>query len=161
MNISTRLLGLLCILFVIVPGTGQADGDSQSLTFYRLPSGEITEQSVRDGKTMRKLARKEGHITLWLTSGVQFSVSFESMSPEELEEQKSRVADEFSEVLGPMIEANNVWEPKFGRYIRGPGCVVRANAKGVRQLLHDERIVQIVAADQFRDQKMVVNEKSR
>jgi len=68
------------------------------------------------------------------------------MSPEQAQNQTTKVQAAFIELLQPMIADGDVWEPAGGSYIRGPGCLVRATKKGLRKLVNDERLIQVVHA---------------
>jgi len=121
---------------------------SESLIFYRNPNGVLGDDSRANAKVMLEIAREQGHITVWVTLDFEFNFYMEHMTPNEIAEQNAAVADSFEEVLTPLVRRRQVWHPPSGPHIRGPGCTVRANERGLIALLRNERLIQIVAMEE-------------
>jgi len=135
-----RLIVCLLVLFFIPQTYGQ---EQETYAFYRNAEGEVSKFSKDQAKQMLNYAKEHGQITLWLVLNYPYNVDFGNMTPEEINTQKAEVAQGFSKLLAPLISSGDAWHPPSGVYIRGPGCTVRANAKGLKQLLDDERLFQI------------------
>ena len=143
-NISGK--AALCILLsACVIGFAIASGGT--VAFYRDQEGNVDANAKADGKLMSRKVREDGVITLWITTGIPFNLRFSSMSEEEVAEQNARVRESFSEILDPLVNAGSVWHPESGPFIKGPGCTVRADKDGLKALLRDDRLIQIVATD--------------
>ena len=124
---------------------------NQILAHYRGPDGMVTTQSKSNAQIMHQIAKDQGHVTLWLTLNYPFNYYFDELTPEEIAEQEIEVVQGFNEILDPLVEDEDVWHRSAGPYIMGPGIAVRATDKGLRELLKDERLFQVVAIEQYSD----------
>lgn len=138
-------LGSLLIVFLFPTVETQAE---LGLTAYRDLSGELTSQSKKNASAMTRLAAKNGHITILLMLNYPFNIYLDQMTESELKAQEEGVRNGFAEVLDALVANKKVWYPESGPYISGPSCTVRATVAGLQQLVHDERILQIVAFDE-------------
>ena len=141
-NKSKLLIGLL-LASLLTP----LSVSGESIVYYRDFDGSVNAASKVYSKQMKQIAAKNGYVTLWLTIDYPVNVNFESMTPEELAEQEAEISAEIDTILNPLIERNKVWHPATGKFVKGPGCVVRATTAGLVHLLKDERILQITAMD--------------
>jgi hypothetical protein len=139
-----RLVVCLSVLLFIPQTFAQ---EHETYAFYRNAEGEVSQFSKDQAKQMLKYAKEHGQITLWLVLNYPYNVDFENMTSEEINTQKAEVSQGFNELLEPLMSSGDVWHPLSGVYIRGPGCTVRANSKGLKQLLDDQRLFQITTYD--------------
>ena len=115
--------------------------------FYRDASGGITKESRQHASAMHKIADKQGYVTLWLLFDLPFNEAMHTMTEDELAEHKIFVANYADDVLGTLVDTNQVWHPKAGPLVAGLGCNVRATPQGLSNLLKEKRIIQIVSVD--------------
>lgn len=94
---------------------------------------------------MVDLAQANGHIDVWITLNYPFNLYADQMTEEETTTQDAEVAAGFNNVLASLVAKGDARHPQAGPLIRGPGCAVRVTKKGLKKLLKDERIIQIVA----------------
>lgn len=150
---STRLLVPVAISAICLIGseTSSADGtsdlDSAMPVVVRAPDGRLTKDSKHIAARIAEMATQQGHVTLWLTANTPFNPSVGELSPAEIAEQDRRVQAAFARILRPLIRSGVVWYPSSGPVIRGPGCLIQANSIGVRKLVRDKDILQIVSVD--------------
>ena len=131
-------------MFLILATPAFSDG---ATIFYRDASGDITQESKKHANAMHKTAQEQGYVTLWVLFDLPFNESMHNMSEEELVLHQAWVTNYADEVLGTLVETNQVWHPQAGPLVFGLSCNVRATSQGLKQLLKDERIIQIVATD--------------
>jgi len=143
MSIKWRILFFSLIALTV---TASATGD-QILTHYRGSDGKVTHQSKANAQIMHHIARDQGHVTLWLTLNYPFNFYFDELTPEEIAAQELAVAEGFDELLDPHVQDGDVWHRSAGPFIMGPGIAVRATGKGLKNLLKDDRLLQIVAIE--------------
>lgn len=146
MNTIRSILLTTAIVVMILPLTATSQ-ESETYSFYRNSEGEVSSHTKEQEKGMQKLAKENGHITLWLVLKYPYNVDIENMTPEEITSQETEVAAGFSEILTPLVAAGDAWHPPSGVVIKGPGCTVRATPKGLKQLLSDTRLYQITSYD--------------
>ena len=144
MKINISLV-FVCLVAVCTGSVAAFANDSMPLTFYRDGQDQMTEQSKQNADAMKKIADKEGHITLWVMLDIPFNVYMDEMTAEEIATQNVAVAAEFAEVFYRLEANGDIWHPKDGPLIRGPGSAIRANARGLNALFEDRRIAQISA----------------
>lgn len=146
---KTFLLALVMVMIGGLSSSGNAIAKSKSAkndvlwVVYRDAQGELTKASEKFAKKMEKKASKVGYITLWLTANIEFNPYMDELTDQEIAEQEQLVQESLNAVLQPLVDVGSVWHPDAGRYIRGPGCLIRANAVGVAQLVQDSRILHI------------------
>jgi len=131
-------------MLLIIATPAFSDG---ATIFYRDASGEITKESKKHAQSMHKTAQKQGYVTLWVLFDLPFNESMHNMTEEELAVHQAWVTNYADDVLGILVDRNQVWHPKAGPLIFGLGCNVRATSQGLKRMLKDERIIQIVATD--------------
>jgi len=129
-----------CILILPVSNAQEEDSlivywDAEDVR-HQTPSNSIRQ--------IKRIANEEGHVTLWLTLKYPFNFYLENMTEQEQLNQQEEVRSQFAELLAPLIADGVVWEPDDGPFVRGPGCTVRATRKGVRKLVREDRLYQIV-----------------
>jgi hypothetical protein len=136
----------MCIALNADEGMAQSAEDGHELLWsvYRDANGQLTKQSRRFARKMQEKAEENGHITLWLTANVAFNPYMDELTDQEIAEQNEMVWKFFEAVLQPLVDRGSVWHPKAGPNIAGPGCLVRANAVGVMDLVRDSRILHII-----------------
>ena len=156
MKKSKFVISIAAVLVLIGSGTalskdkaGTASSqDKILLSVYRDARGHITPKSKEAAKAMTKIASHNGHITLWLTLNYPFNTYFDPNTEQAaIEAQNQDVRDGFSELLDPMVSTGAVWHPQAGPFIKGPGCYVRATVAGLRRLIKDDRLLQVVAVE--------------
>ena len=146
MNMS-RIQTLICLICVsILPAVSVAQSPDP-IVFYRDGNGDVNSASMADARVMARIARRQGYVTLFVTSDFPFNLNFDELTQEEIEDQNNRAADYMAETLAEAIASGHVWLPPEGQNVFGPGCRVQATPAGLRALLRDERLVQVVATD--------------
>jgi len=138
LTISIAIILLICSISAFPSG-------NFGLTFYRGPDGTITQQSSDNAKAMEVLAKANGHIDVWLTLNYAFNLYTDQMTAEEIASQDAEVAVGFNNVLASIVAKGDAKHPRAGPLIKGPGCAVRVTKNGLKILLKDDRIIQIVA----------------
>lgn len=144
---NTNICAFLLIAFVASPTFASTESEQIPLTYYRDMGGDVSAVSESNAKKMLRIAKQNGHITLWLVLNYEFNINPDSMTVAELDAQTADVIAGFAEVLNPMIRKKEAWLPKAGLTVSGPGTKVRATKKGLRKLLRDERILQLSAIE--------------
>ena len=148
MKIHNRMACALVFLTMPVVSAGADEDQGQgNLSVYRGSSGELTKNSVENAKSMRRIARKKGYVTLFVTVDVEFEPYLDGLTATEIVAQQTRATAKLTEVLAPLVDAGVVWHGRTGPLVQGPGCLIRANAKGVARLVRDRRVLHIVARD--------------
>lgn len=146
MKISKFFLSIVALMLVATSSTQSLESNNRIV--YRNAQGELHEYPEGSAQELLRMARDNGHVTLWLTLNYPFN--FDDLSPAEAEAQQAEINAQFAELLAPLISMGQVWEPPGGPFIRGPGATVRANKKGVKNLIRDLRLLQIThAGDAF------------
>lgn len=143
-NMRINMITLAAMAFVLFSATVNAE----SIVVFRNSNGELGGASNANAKIMKQRIREDGFVTLWLTLDFPFNVNMGEMTQQEIDEQAERVSAEFDVVLDPLVDEGIVWHPRTGKFVKGPGCVVRANGKGLKHLLRDERILQLTALNE-------------
>jgi hypothetical protein len=140
---------LVTIVNMVVPdrAVAQSNTGSAGLIVYRDSNGHLTHASKRSAKQMVQLADQNSHITLWLTLNYPFVMFVDETAENAIEAQNRAIRHGFGEILDPLVARGLVWHPKSGSYFKGPGCTVRATVAGLRELIADDRILQIVAVE--------------
>ncbi len=141
---KSKAIACLPVMFLTTHALAQ---EHQTYSFYRNAEGEVSQFAKDQAKQMLSYAEEHGQITLWLVLNYPYRVDTENMTPQELSTQKAEVAQGFGELLGQLLSSGDAWHPPSGVLIRGPGCTVRANAKGLKQLLNDHRLFQVTTFD--------------
>lgn len=144
---KSTYLAIFALLAASSMATDLFAGSADPLVFYRNPDGVISQQSRENAREMEAIARTNGQITLWLVLNHPFNVHVEEMTPDENRQQSAAVERGFDELLAPLLSSGDVWHPKAGPLIKGPGSAIRANSAGLRRLLRDERILQLLAIE--------------
>lgn len=144
MNKFRFLIALIILAFFVV--SMPASAENEVLVYYWEPDGSISEQSIANAQTMRRVANAQGYVSLWLLLNYPFNIYKDEMTQEEIDAQDSEVASGFNEILTPLIRRGQVSHLPEGPFIRGPGIAVRATEEGLRRLLRDQRVLQITAA---------------
>ena len=137
----------LSLLLLCVQGNAQDVESGMGLIVYRDLSGKLTQQSKVNARSMTRIALENGYVTLSIMLNYPFNVYFDQMTETELAAQKEGVRSGFAEVLDPLVAREVVWHPESGPFIMGPNCTVRATAVGLRSLISDKRILQIVSME--------------
>lgn len=146
-NISTFVLTILALALVTTNSVHAQE--SANYIVYRDGQGKLHEYPEGSAHELKRIAKNNGHVTLWLTLNYPFN--FDDLAPAEAEAQQAEIDAQFAELLAPLINKGDVWEPDSGPYIRGPGCTVRANKKGVRKLIENPDLLQIALAGEILD----------
>jgi hypothetical protein len=147
MKTHKHIISVAAMLVFIMSGTVVAQ-DNIVLSIYRDANGHLTPQSRQAAKEMTRIASRSGRITLWLTLNFEFNVYFDERTDQAaIEAQNRAVRDGFDDLLNPMIARGAVRHPKAGPLIQGPGCYVQATVDGLRRLIKDDRLLQIVAVE--------------
>lgn len=149
MNKSILAISLMVVLntAIVEHVVAQSVTDSPALIVYRDSSGELTPASKRSIGEMVRLANQNCFINLSLTLNYPIDLDIDKNALAEIKAQKQAIRTNFEEVLNPLIARGSVWHTKSGPVYVGPGCSVHANADGLRQLIADDRILQIVAVE--------------
>jgi len=144
---NNMLLALVLIAGVISTQYSIAQNNA-GLFIYRDASGHLTPESRHAAKRMTRTAAQNGYVTLWLTLDYEINLYLDEETDQDaIAAQNAAIRTGLDEVLSPMIARGAVWHPESGPLIQGPGCTVRATVAGLRRLISDERIIQIVGVD--------------
>ena len=143
----TNLSAFVVIIGLITAGGVVAQHEA-GLIVYRDTDGQLTPTSEDVARQMVQIASRQGHITLWLTLNYAFDLYLDEQADQEaIAAQNAAIREGFGEVLDPLIARQAAWYPETGPYFHGPGCSVRATEAGLRRLIRDDRILQIVAVE--------------
>lgn len=134
------LLVAICLL-VAVPAWAETNRNvaSDTLLIHRDSEGRLTRQSAINLFEMRRAARSNGFIGLWLS--LDADRLFGERTTTEQEYNRACVA-----VLARVVNSGNVWHPTAGAWNNGPICYVRATSLGLGILARDRRISQIMGS---------------
>ena len=143
-NLNCTLILLAVVLASHHAPVALADAD-RPLVVYREKNGVLTDQSRDHAKRMKKEAKENGQIVLWLVLDYPYNVHEDRMTPSQIDAQASDVDLRFSMLLEELLRRGEVSYPGSGRTIIGPGCKVIATPKGLKKLLGDSRLLQIAA----------------
>ena len=141
------VLALVLTLGLVAVGNVIAQDDA-GLIVYRDSNGHLTPASRESASQMTQIAAHNGEIVLWLTLNYAIDLYLDEQTDQEaIAAQDAAIHAGFAEILDPLITSGAVWYTLSGPFIRGPGCAVRANVSGLRRLIADDRILQIVAVE--------------
>jgi len=147
MKTNNMLLALVLSAGVISTQYSIAQNNA-GLFIYRDAHGHLTPESKVAAKQMTRMAAHNGYVTLWLTLDYEINLYLDKETEQEaIAAQNAAIRAGLDEVLSPMVARGAVWHPEAGPLIQGPGCTVRATVAGLRRLIRDERIIQIVGVD--------------
>ena len=144
-----KLKSIIIFSTAIWLATGAVSFAEQApLTIYRDLAGNLTAESKEAAKDIRRIAQRQGYVTLWLTLNYEIDLYLDETTQQaEIAAQNQAIRGAFEEILSPMAHQGAIWYPEAGPYFQGPGTVIRANVAGLRRLIRDERIIQIVGME--------------
>lgn len=147
MKNSKTMLALVLIFGLVVTG-GVIAQDDAGLIVYRDANGHLTPASRESASQMTQIAAQNGEIVLWLTLNYAIDLYLDEQTDQEaIAAQYAAIHAGFAEILDPLFASGAAWYTLSGPFIRGPGCAVRASVSGLRRLIADDRILQIVAVE--------------
>jgi hypothetical protein len=138
-------------LLVLAIAGSQNDAFAQTdggLIVYRDQNGRLTESSRDSAREMSRIAAKDGEVTVWLLLDYEIDLYLDPLTDQvQIDQQNEEIRSGFESVLQPMMAQGHVWHTDTGEFVFGPGCVVKANITGIRHLIRDRRIIQILAIE--------------
>lgn len=111
----------------------------------RTASGTLNKESVVALHRLSKAAQREGSVTVWVTLSSTYLPAFlGQLTEEQLAEQSNQVSSEFDLILDPLLLSGNVAHPRGTPMVYGPSCLIRTDKRGLKALVDDLRIGQVV-----------------
>lgn len=125
-------------------------GDEVSSDFAiivaRDTSGQIEPKSRSSLAALRKIAKRNGHVAIWLTLNLPFVPPYQLSDPE-VAEQSKRFNEHFAEILFPLLERRYIEFPRGELTLSLASALVFATDQGLGMLAEDQRIAQMVIAN--------------
>lgn len=137
--LSCAAANLLLLFAGICMAHSSYDGDGSMLLAYRASDGSITPDSAQSAAEMRRIADRNGYITLWILPASVGLNETEAASGIQLE----RVC---MSILSPLVSRGLISIPTNRPVSAANTCLVRAASEAITLLLRDSRVRQIMGA---------------
>ncbi len=146
MKIVNLVLCISALLVMISPESTSAQDEREivSLMVSRDADGSINKQSKKAVRTLSKLAKKAGHVRVWVTLDTPFDPFLVQTSEQQAADQQIRLDQLFDEVLAPLLNDGYVQYPDGERTYMNASVSLEVTEKGLSRLVRDERVGQIV-----------------
>lgn len=137
---------ILTLLFVVSPDQlyAQEDRADSPLMISRGADGLINKESKMAVRQLSRMANQNGHVSVWVTLNYPYDPFLVNLSEQAAADQDANVRKVFDEILAPLIAkrlANHFnGEPTYS----GPSLRLSLTASGLRRLIRDSRVGQIV-----------------
>ncbi len=148
---NTRLSILILTALLAVAASGSAMGNAASDSNPNTPNivsidqrGELSGDSRKALQRLKRIAKQEGAVPIWITLSYQFDPVRASEDQEFAAIQQADFDRKFDQVLGPMLDARLLLEPTDGRILVGPSFFAFATKKGLKRLTRTSHVAQIV-----------------
>lgn len=123
--------------------TGQSVADP-GLVVYRGVDGNLTRESVRNLRTLRRIAARIGHITVWVDFDIPFEVNPELRTPEVIAENEAARQQAMDEIIAPLVARGQASEVEIeGPGTQAPGCLVSVSQSALRSLARNPKVKHI------------------
>jgi hypothetical protein len=144
LNLRSVLAGIAALSLAC----GVLASDSTGLILYKNSDGLLSQNSRDRASQMTTIAAKNGEIALWITLNYEINLYLDQqLHKDQIAQQNDEIRSGLESVLSPLIARGQIRYPKGEPYIVGPGCAVWASPAGLRALIADARVLQIVAVE--------------
>jgi len=143
-TILTFRLSLLLVAAALAPISAQGAPTDTPLMVSRDSGGSINKESVKVVKLLSKMAKRNGHVRLWVTLDMPFDPFLASKSEQAAAAQQARVDGVFDEVLNPLLDSGQIRYVNGRRVYSGPSVLLMATENGLSLLVRDQRVGQLV-----------------
>lgn len=115
------------------------DSDGSMLLAYRADDGSIDPESAQNAAEMRRIAARDGYITLWI---LPIAVGMDETESD----AKGMLERTCTSIVGPLASRGLVSVPSSRSLAAANTCLVRASPASISLLLHDDRVKQVMGA---------------
>lgn len=135
----------IALFFILVIFASQAFAQTQNISVFRNKSGDLTSQSQENSKLLLRLAQQNSGINVWITFNIPVETDISKRTPRVIAEQRRNGTEAYRRLIKPLVKKGwvvTIGETDFGR---APGCMLRADVRGLQELISNREIIQIIS----------------